>query len=70
MKKNAFLLHGVEKVTLALPTGSYDQELELNTIVEDNAAVPFVLSGSNPTESKTYQYPADDDPDPDDERCY
>ena len=70
MEKRAFLLSGVPSVQLQIPVGKYDPVLEMNTIVVDGQYRPYVLEGTAPTESKTFQYPADDDPDPDDERCY
>lgn len=70
MKKRAFLLSGVPQITLTVPTDCYNPELEMNTVIQDGVNVPFVLNGSDPTESKTFRRPADDDPDPDDERCY
>ena len=70
MEKQAFLLSGVPSVQLQVPQDKYDPTLEMNFTEVDGQLKPHVLEGTAPTESKTYQYPADDDPDPDDERCY
>ena len=52
------------------PEGYYDTKLQLNTVSRDDRT-PLVLSGvSAPTQSKTLQRPGDDDPDPEQGRCY
>ena len=70
MEKRAFLLSGVPSFHLQVPQGKYDPALEMNSIEVDGQLRPYILEAAAPTESKTFQYPADDDPDPDDERCY
>jgi len=68
--KPVFLVSKAIVVEPEGPEGYYDPELELNT-VSKLIKTPLVLSGgSAPTQSKTYQAPGDDDPDPGQDPCY
>ena len=68
--KPVFLVSKAMIVSQEGPEGYYDEKLHLTTISEADET-PLVLSGvSAPTQSKTFQRPTDDDPDPGQDRCY
>lgn len=68
--KPVFLVSKAIAVKADGPEGYYDSELSLTTVSKDDKT-PLVLAGvSVPTQSKTFKYPGDDDPDPGQDRCY
>lgn len=69
--KQVFLLSKAHTYDLQYFANYYDEELCLNVINENGEKIPLVSREMNPpTESKTMAMPGDDDPDPEDERCY
>ncbi|MCK4247165.1 MAG: hypothetical protein KAT49_04680 [Methanomicrobia archaeon] len=69
--KNVYLLKKANSYKLESLPGFYDEERQINLIPIDNKKCPLVsLEMSPPTQSKTFAAPGDDDPDPEDERCY
>ena len=68
--KSVFLISKAIVIKSKTPRGYYNPTLHLNTVSKSDQ-IPLVLSeGSAPTHSKTFEYPADDDPDPGQDRCY
>ena len=71
MHKPAFLLSRARCFELQDIAPHYDAKSQLNVLNTRAGALPLVLQGGyGMTESKTFAAPSDDDPDPDDERCY
>lgn len=69
-KKPVFLISHAIILEPKGPESHYDSNLNLNVLSKDGIT-PVVASGENaPTHSKTEAYPGDDDPDPDQDRCY
>lgn len=71
MQKKVFLLSRANEISFENITDNYDHVQNLNIININGKSIPYILNESKiPTGSKTAQYPGDDDPDPEDERCY
>lgn len=71
MQKPAFLLSLARCFELQDIAPHYDTERQLNVLNTSAGSLPLVSqAGYGMTESKTLAAPSDDDPDPDDERCY
>ena len=71
MHKPAFLLSLARCFELQDIAPYYDAERQLNVSETSAGVLPLVSQGGyGMTESKTFAAPSDDDPDPDDERCY
>lgn len=71
MQKKVFLLTKANEIEFENIEDNYDDGKNINMIKINGESLPFILNEfKNPTDSKTAQYPGDDDPDPDDERCY
>lgn len=69
--KEVYLLTKASLYELEKLPGSYDDECCMNIIKLDDERVPLVtVEMGGPTQSKTMAAPGDDDPDPEDERCY
>lgn len=69
--KPAFLLSLARSFELQDIASRYDAESQLNVLTTSAGKVPLVSQGGyGLTDSKTFAAPSDDDPDPDDERCY
>ncbi len=69
--KNVYLLTNASSYELKNSPGLYDEKRNINIIMVDGKKYPLVsLEMSPPTQSKTFAAPGDDDPDPEDERCY
>lgn len=70
-KKNVYLLEQASSIELETHPGFYNETRSINVKIVEGIEYPLVSLDMNPgTESKTYAAPGDDDPDPDDERCY
>ena len=70
-RKKVFLLSAAHDLEMKPPEGFYDVNKGINVKVDRGQIMPVVcLEMAPPTESKTMAAPGDDDPDPDDERCY
>jgi hypothetical protein len=69
-RTSSFLLLKAELLPLPSYTHRYDSERSLNLVDVEGELVPAVLLDAPPTQRKTAAHPGDDEPDPDDERCY
>jgi len=71
MLKRVFLLTTANEIEFENIENNYDENKNINMIKINGKFIPFILHEfKDPTNSKTAQYPGDDDPDPEDERCY
>ncbi len=71
LKKQVYLLSKASSYELEVITEHYNEEQSINVTVIDGEEYPLISQEMNiPTESKTLKAPGDDDPDPEDERCY
>jgi hypothetical protein len=71
MYREVLLLSKADECELRKPDFVYDPKEGLNYLEEDGKLRVAVLAASAPpTQSKTMAEPGDDDPDPDDDRCY
>lgn len=69
--KNVYLLAKASCYELKSLPGSYDEKRKINITMVNGKKYPLIsLEMSPPTQSKTLADPGDDDPDPEDERCY
>jgi len=68
-RKPVLLFSGAREIPLVFGESRYDEDQRL-TMSEDGVTPLVSTSPSPATESKTMQAPGDDDPDPQDERCY
>ena len=67
----SFLMSRSARITIGDDMGIYDRNRELRVTVHAEAPTPTVIHhAATRTESKTFQEPTDDDPDPDAEACY
>ncbi|MCK5125533.1 MAG: hypothetical protein KAR42_04695 [candidate division Zixibacteria bacterium] len=67
----SFLLSTAKETQIFSPNSTYDEDRHINLKVVDGSIIPSVLAdGNGPTIIKTAAYPGDDNPDPEDERCY
>lgn len=70
-KKDVFLLEKGDSIEFEHGSGVYSEQRGMNVKNIDGLEYPLVsLEGNLGTNSKTCAAPGDDDPDPDDERCY
>jgi hypothetical protein len=71
MAKKVYLLEEAFNCDLEPPMGFYDEVRQINVIFKDGKSQPLISYEMNlGTQSKTKAAPGDDDPDPEDERCY
>ena len=69
--RRAFLLLSAQHFELEDIQDFYDEEQQLNVVVESGQMRPAVSENDFcPTQFKTLAAPADDSPDPEDEGCY
>jgi len=69
--KRVLLLSKAYSFKLQDSPGFYDKKRKLNIVSIEGVDYPVVtIEGAPPTQSKTFAYPGDDDPDPVDESCY
>ena len=70
-QKSTFLLTNAITFDFVEPLGFYDASRKINVCIVNGKKRPLVSQSMSPiTESKTMAAPGDDDPDPEDERCY
>lgn len=70
-RRPVLLFSGARTVPFDHRESFYDHEKRMTLVLVDGQAVPLVEASPSPvTQSKTAQAPGDDDPDPQDERCY
>ena len=71
LKKNVFLLNKAVSYRYNDISNLYNDDEKINILSSNGKQYPLVLEEmSIPTMSKTLMAPGDDDPDPEDERCY
>lgn len=69
--KRAFLLAKAKVFEMQELNSCYDEKEQLNLQISGGQSLPLVMDeGFARTESKTFQAPSDDDPDPEAEGCY
>lgn len=68
MKKKVFLLKDAFKLKRSIAESTYDPQAQLN--LSDDGTPTIISNPEICTETKTFQAPTDDNPDPECERCY
>jgi hypothetical protein len=71
VKEKIYLLEEAFNCDFETPIGFYDNERQINVVLIDGKKHPLIsFEMGLGTQSKTKAAPGDDDPDPEDMRCY